>query len=650
MNGSLQQTPNTPRYPNSPRPEAAPTQPPDLKSILRVRQLARIRKACLPCRERKVRCNHQQPCQTCVRRGHSDLCFYDQPRASSSPTPQPQQPELQVTTDSSHRSNNATQPGLPVSHNGSVSNASPSLLGDNSIISVARPDTTQPHTNSERRTAFETGILPLLGMDSASDDGRGTPAGRSETVLAVDQDMVSLFGFYRDRVHPYQFVIDDLMETEKLICSLLNREVQTQQLDNHSLCLLHAMMAAGAQFSDLPIATRLSKSSQHLHSALKYLGSFDLLWNPSKRLIQALLILGQVLQNNMNPRAAWILGGTTVRVALSVGLHQPINHCSLRLSPAEAQQLRLAIVWQDALLSLAFDRPPASHEMDLEPDLPALVSTNPSSQPLDYRQAMNWLCHLSFKHLPSLPQTEPFRNYSRLFHDFDLYESSLAPHLQDLQRSISIQELQQHYSLIVHRYFLLSALCRPVLSSQTKEKFSEEEYSMILNRFQGALKQSVRAFIKLGSISNLATRSWAFVHNGLASALLLSFIRQGSDAQDQDSQEILAELVKTLTERSDDVGQFSAAHKKALRAIQAIKHSSLEETRCRSQNSSQEHHPTAVSSENITFLPEHFGNTQEQSNMVSLDDWLRGFDFDAFSPLDSYNFIMSDQVPQDFGL
>ncbi|EXL73290.1 hypothetical protein FOPG_11347 [Fusarium oxysporum f. sp. conglutinans race 2 54008] len=624
MNDSPQRTPNIPRYPNAPRTEAAATQPPDLKSILRVRQLARIRKACLPCRERK-------------------------PRASSSPTPQPHQPELQATTESSHRSNNATHPGRPVSRNGSVSNTSPSLLGDNSIISVAKPDTTQPHSNNERRTAFETGILPLLGMDGASDVGRGTSAGRSETTLALDQDMISLFGFYRDRVHSFQFVVDDLAEIEKLICSLLNHEIQVQHIDNHSLCLLHAIMAAGAQFSDLPTATRLSKSNQNLHSSLKCLGSFDLLWNPSKRLIQALLILGHVLQNDMNPRAAWILGGTTVRVALSVGLHQPMNHCSLRLSPAEAQQLRLAIVWQDALLSLAFDRPPASHEMNLESDLPALISLDPSSQPLDYRQAMNWLCHLSFRHLPRLPQTEPVRNYSLLFHDFDLYESSLAPHLQDLQSCTSIQELQEHYSLIVHRYFLLSTLCRPILSSQNKGKFSEEECSMILNRFQAALKRSVCAFIKLRSISNLATRSWAFVHNGLASALLLSFIRQGSDAQVQDSQEILAELVKTLTERSDDVGQFSAAHKKALRAIQALQRSSVEETRCQSENSSQEHHPIAGSSESMTVLPEHFGNTQEQS-MVSLDDWLRDFDFDAFSPLESYNFIMSDQVPHDFGL
>jgi hypothetical protein len=278
--------------------------------------------------------------------------------------------------------------------------------------------------------------------------------------------------------------------------------------------------------------------------------------------------------------------------------------------------------------------------MDLESDLPALVSLDPSSQPLDYRQAMNWLCHLGLRHLPRLPQTEPVRDYSRLFHDFDCYESSLAPHLQDLQRSNSIQELQEHYTLIVHRYFLLSTLCRPVLSSQNKGRFSEEECPMILNRFQDALKRSVRAFIKLRSISTVATRAWAFVHNGLASALLLSFIRQGSNAQDQDSQEILAELVNTLTERSDDVGQFSAAHKKALRAIQALQRSSVEETRCQSENLSQEHHPIAVSSENMNVQPEHFGNTQEQrfvlhpshcSNMltyltVAWLTWMIGFE------------------------
>jgi Fungal Zn(2)-Cys(6) binuclear cluster domain len=32
--------------------------------------------ACLPCRMRKVKCDCQHPCETCVRRGHADICSY----------------------------------------------------------------------------------------------------------------------------------------------------------------------------------------------------------------------------------------------------------------------------------------------------------------------------------------------------------------------------------------------------------------------------------------------------------------------------------------------------------------------------------------------------------------------------------------------
>lgn len=33
-------------------------------------------KACYPCHRRKVRCNHAQPCSTCQRRGHPEICSY----------------------------------------------------------------------------------------------------------------------------------------------------------------------------------------------------------------------------------------------------------------------------------------------------------------------------------------------------------------------------------------------------------------------------------------------------------------------------------------------------------------------------------------------------------------------------------------------
>ncbi|RSL43557.1 hypothetical protein CEP54_015045 [Fusarium duplospermum] len=154
-------------------------------------------------------------------------------------------------------------------------------------------------------------------------------------------EMIQLFNTYRHRVHPSQLVLDDLDEVEKVVCSLIGRDSSQEQNDSDCLCLLHAILAAGAQFSDLAPSARVQKSQKHLKHALSFLGAFQYLWNPSKRLLQALVILGHVLQNDMNPRGAWVLGGTTIRLALSMGLHQPVSaQDSFRLSAAEAQHLR----------------------------------------------------------------------------------------------------------------------------------------------------------------------------------------------------------------------------------------------------------------------------------------------------------------------
>lgn len=43
---------------------------------------------------------------------------------------------------------------------------------------------------------------------------------------------------------------------------------------------------------------------------------------PAVACVQALLLIGLVLQNDMCPQAAWMLIGTTVRMAESLGLHK----------------------------------------------------------------------------------------------------------------------------------------------------------------------------------------------------------------------------------------------------------------------------------------------------------------------------------------
>jgi hypothetical protein len=56
-------------------------------------------------------------------------------------------------------------------------------------------------------------------------------------------------------------------------------------------------------------------------------------------MLQALVVLGHVLQNGMNLRAAWVLGGTTIRLALFVGLRHD-DYSTIVLSSFGQDSLR----------------------------------------------------------------------------------------------------------------------------------------------------------------------------------------------------------------------------------------------------------------------------------------------------------------------
>lgn len=171
-----------------------------------------------------------------------------------------------------------------------------------------------------------------------------------------------------------------------------------------------------------------------------------------------------------------------------------------------ANSNRLAIVWQDALLSLAFDRLPASQEMDIESDLPVLGRSGSSQACLSYRQAMNWLCHLTIQQLRLQKEAPLQSGTSELLRAFDALDASLSPHLSDRRNGSTILDIQEHYSFELRRNFALSTLCRPILSRQARQSLGEE-FARMLGKFQDALKRSVLAFVRLRSISNLAMRS-----------------------------------------------------------------------------------------------------------------------------------------------
>lgn len=58
--------------------EQRPGTPTEINQILRRKRKARERRACYPCRQRKVKCNYGTPCQRCIDRDHIELCTYQE--------------------------------------------------------------------------------------------------------------------------------------------------------------------------------------------------------------------------------------------------------------------------------------------------------------------------------------------------------------------------------------------------------------------------------------------------------------------------------------------------------------------------------------------------------------------------------------------
>lgn len=295
MDSTTRQSPGTPN-----RDRAT------LKDLLRSRQQGRngVRgspRSCLPCRERKVRCDRQLPCLTCEKRGHPDLCDYEgsTPARHSPGTLRPAAPSAARaraagrTPDPSRGNGGADAatldrnrgqagdhllPGPPASAAenadavSSLGNASTIrdtndglFLADTSVVGMARRRSIRSRDDPARQSAFETGILPLLGV--TKDDNSSMFSYQS---LPSDQEIVRLFEHFRRRVQPFHVIMYNLDTVEEKVCRLINATVDDKRRncpesleDSRWLSLLHAILAAGAQFSDMDLQQRTAVAQRH---------------------------------------------------------------------------------------------------------------------------------------------------------------------------------------------------------------------------------------------------------------------------------------------------------------------------------------------------------------------------------------------------
>lgn len=163
--------------------------------------------------------------------------------------------------------------------------------------------------------------------------------------------------------------------------------------------------------------------------------------------IQAILVIGSVVQNNMNAGTAWTILGLTIRLAQGLGLHR---RCPPGIHPEKViprSKVWWAIIWQDSLLSITYDRATSPAIMDTS-SMPMPQHYDPSVSP--YHVVMYKLCKKGMDIVcERSPLVEdPREMHSRIAKHRDEIQTIMrdsAEYLRDSRQCTTLQQTLEHW-------------------------------------------------------------------------------------------------------------------------------------------------------------------------------------------------------------
>ncbi|GLA94091.1 hypothetical protein AtubIFM57143_001037 [Aspergillus tubingensis] len=548
----------------------------EIDRVLRQKRNQREARACYPCRQRKVKCDSTQPCRTCRRRGHPQICVYGQDSSGSKksrntsqrrPSAAPRGPnqtsvaepglDAELQTLPSARSLPEVQTETRQYYNTRIpSSDGPDndlvYSGDNSVLSYLRNRTQDSNGSMTREVGSVLGLQNTYGRYPFM--GFRTPQDRWRELLRIipqRTELLKFFHFYRISAHPFNPIILDIERFEQDVCSYLNALAAGELQNTSQICerwatdrsvgmisLLLAALASGAHYSDLDYMQRTELCQD----------------------------FGNTLQNNGQSDAAWALLGTTVRLAQTLGLHteKSVAHLPDHVK-YKARKLWYTVVWQDCLLCLCYDRPRIVSMTGWTPDYSIL-----SSNELSFAEAMYFLCQIALNLITTdIPEIPENVRQLDILATIDSLNQRTQPHLRDRQECKSLQHNLEHLALRMHMSLVISVLTRPALKRTVMQDAS---YDILRTRAKLSLIDASRAFLDFQALSAVPLRSWSMVHTVLSSTLLLCIWEETrNDPECRDLQQKVIEVfsaagsVDTVENTTSENGQWlSERHIRAL--------------------------------------------------------------------------------------
>ncbi|KAJ5597524.1 hypothetical protein N7537_007608 [Penicillium hordei] len=524
--------------------------------VLHLKSREREAHACYPCRKRKVKCDGVQPCHTCQKRKHPEICAYALSHS-----------RRRSTRHSVARSVSPISPAVTSNEPARPDDSSKDYVysGDNSVVSILRLRASDANESVAREVGSVLGLRNTFNnypfMDSK------TPLERWKALLTVmpqRSEVLKFFHFYRVTAYPFNPILADIDRFESDLCTFLNAHASGELHDPEKITdrwatnksighvsLLLATLAAGAHYSDTEYLERLELSTDFARRSFHALRLANFLFRPSLDIIQALLILGNTLQNMGQSDAAWALLGTTIRLAQTMGLHTEKStvHWPEQVR-MKARTLWSTIVWQDSLLCLCYDRPPIVSVTGW-----SLASSFFERQDLSFAEVMHLLCRISLDIMrpETLSVAELDRALEGLQRLDDIHQCGL-PYLRSRGNCTTLQQHLEYLALKMHTSFCVSVFCRPAMKQSTQQPFLPHA-GILRARAKGSLIDASKAFLDFQALSIVPLRSWSMVHTVLSSTLLLCIWEETRhDPECRNLQQKVIDVFSSSNSRTNDDG------------------------------------------------------------------------------------------------
>ncbi|KAI1397933.1 fungal-specific transcription factor domain-containing protein [Hypoxylon fuscum] len=515
--------------------------------------------------QRKVKCDNKQPCENCVKREHPQLCSYKPNRSSASK-------QASVPAEGSHGKKRPHSPDSSI-NNDQGSDHQPEgwaqaidepepleisrYVGQNSIPALLR-DQPSP-IDTKDGVDIRRDMRPILGLDNSAPFPLMSAKHLDRltqdifTELPSDREVMILFRAYKEITHPFWGFVIDIDDLESRIMIYLEERAKnarengksTRRVSASWLAILFSVMAVGSQYRDSPYHIRTRDAQRYVQISFHFLRLGNFLLRPNLDSIQALLLTGFCLLNDMKAEASWALIGMTCRLAQSLGLHRAVaqDDGSNEMSSKTYVRRKLwwTCLWHDTLTSLSFDRP----NMTNIQCCPIPLSPSSTVDGLSYIEAMYTLCEVISQRLN--PDATDDYSYETILDNCNAIESireRVYPQLRSKEACKSVVDKLQHYAIRLHTAFVISVCCRPALRRDCA-RLEESEKKALADKCKTNLTETVRMFLSMHQLSFIPTRSWAFTYHGLSSAVLLGILCETK--QDPEVRQLQGDLISALS-------------------------------------------------------------------------------------------------------